>query len=125
MSKIVNLTYKNFNNQGQLKNYKDKIVLIKFYTTWCGYCKQTIPDFENLANFYKNDKKVIIAQYDCDEKKGNEKNVEYIKHLNKFSRGPKIKGFPTIVLYKNNLYVETFDDNRIIQLYVDFINKYY
>jgi protein disulfide-isomerase A1 len=122
---IVNLTYKNFKNSGQLKDYEDKIVLIKFYTTWCGYCKQTIPDFEKLGKLYKNDKKVVIAQYDCDEKEGNEKNVEYINHLNKFSKGPKIKGFPTILLYKNNLYREKFDENRIMELYIDFINQYY
>jgi thiol-disulfide isomerase/thioredoxin len=125
MSKVLNLSYRDFNEQGQLKNYKNKIVLIKFYTTWCGYCQRDKPIYDTLANFYSRDKKVIIVQFECDDTEKNKKNVDCLDHLNKFSKGPKINGYPTIVLFKNNLYVENFKENRSVEEYVNFINKYY
>lgn len=125
MSKVIELSYKDFNDQGQLINYKNKLVLIKFYTTWCGYCQRANPEYEKLALFLEKDKKIVIAKFKCDDNPKNKKNVHCIEHLNKFAKGPKIEGYPTIVLFKNNLYVETFQDERSIEPYINFINKYY
>lgn len=117
---IVELTEKNFNNrQPILKNYKDKLVLIKFYTNWCGYCVRSIPDYEELSRKYKNDKKVVIAQMDA------EKNSDLIQHLNKFNNWPGVNGYPTILLFKNNLYLAQYKGDRSVVDYIDFLNKYY
>ena len=120
MSSVVELSSKkDFTNSGQLKNYKDKTVLIKFYTNWCGHCRRSIPDYEELSKQYKNDKSVVIAQIDGD------KSEDIINILNKLRNGPKIHGYPTILLFKNNLYVDIFNDDRTINAYKKFIKTHY
>jgi protein disulfide-isomerase A6 len=117
---VVELSEKDFNNrQPILKNYKDKLVLIKFYTNWCGYCVRSIPDYEELSRKYKNNKRVVIAQMDA------EKNNEFLEHLNKFNNWEGVNGYPTILLFKNNLYLTKYTGNRTVVDYIDFLNKYY
>jgi thiol-disulfide isomerase/thioredoxin len=118
MSSIVELLpNRDFTDSGRLKNYKEKIVLIKFYTNWCGYCKRAIPEYEKLADEYKRNKNVVIAKIDADKSE----NLMHI--LNNMRNGPKILGYPTIVLFNNNLYKDTFNDERKVQAYKEFINK--
>lgn len=116
MGQVKELTKNDFTNSGQLKNYKNKKVLIKFYTTWCRYCKEAIPEYENLAEEYKNNNNVIIAKIDGD------KNEELINTLNNLLYGPKIRGFPTILLFVNNLYDKPFTGERNLESYKTFIN---
>lgn len=115
MSSVVELTQRDFTDSGQLKNYKNKIVLIKFYTTWCGFCKRAIPEYKELADYYKNNKNIVIAKIDAD------KNEDILQILNNMKEGPKILGYPTIVLFKNNLYVDTFKGDRNLVTYKQFI----
>lgn len=94
--------------------FKNKIVLIKFYTDWCGYCNQTIPVFNQLANYYKNDDSIIIGQYDCE----NEDNKNYINdYINneKYNYGYKINGYPTIVIYKDCEFIYKYSKERNIK----------
>ncbi len=35
-----------------LRDYKGKVVFLNFWTTWCGYCKQEMPDIEALYQEY-------------------------------------------------------------------------
>jgi cytochrome c biogenesis protein CcmG/thiol:disulfide interchange protein DsbE len=44
----------------KLSDYKGKIVIIDFWTTWCPPCKRGIPDLIDLQNKYKS-KLVIIG----------------------------------------------------------------
>lgn len=37
-----------FGNSHTLSDYKGKVVFLNFWTTWCGYCKQEMPDLEQL-----------------------------------------------------------------------------
>lgn len=44
-----------------LSEYRGKIVVLNFWTTWCGYCKQEMPDLEELyAEYGKNSEDVVI-----------------------------------------------------------------
>ena len=117
---IVELSEKDFiYRQPILKNYQDKLVLIKFYTNRCGYCIKTIPDYEELSRQYKNNKRVVIAQMDV------EKNKDFIEELNKFKNGPRVDGYPTFHLFSNNFHVGTYNGNRTVIDYINFLNKYY
>lgn len=46
----------------QLKN---KVVILDFWATWCGPCKQSFPGMQKLVERYKTDPKVEILFVDC------------------------------------------------------------
>jgi protein disulfide-isomerase len=108
-SQPVEITCDDFSGLLLKKKFDNKIVLIKFYTNWCGFCKRTIPLFNNLANYYKKDNSVVIAEYDCE----NEDNQEYINdYINKFNYGFKVQGYPTIIIYKNGVFNRQYEGER-------------
>lgn len=50
-----------YGKQHKLSDYKGKVVLLNFWTTWCDYCKKEMPDFEAAYQSYgKNAKDVVI-----------------------------------------------------------------
>jgi|GEM_PF-5114589 len=58
-------------NSYTLSDYKGKLVFVNFFTTWCGYCKDEMPDFQKIHEKYKDDDVAIIAvdvQHDASEK---------------------------------------------------------
>ncbi|EEB05283.1 protein disulfide isomerase [Schizosaccharomyces japonicus yFS275] len=61
-----------------------KDVLIEFYAPWCGYCKKLAPTYEELADQYAGEDRVVIAKIDAT---ANDVPVQ-------------ISGFPTIMLFK-------------------------
>lgn len=51
-----------------LFDFKDQIVVINFWTTWCGYCQEEMPAFEKVANEYR-EKDVVFLFVNPDEDK--------------------------------------------------------
>lgn len=50
-----------YGNRHTLSDYKGKVVFLNFWTTWCTYCIEEMPDIEKIYNEYgKNQKDVII-----------------------------------------------------------------
>ena len=41
-----------FGNTHTLSEYKGKVVFLNFWTTWCGYCKEEMPDIQQLYEEY-------------------------------------------------------------------------
>lgn len=68
----------------------DKYVLVDFYATWCGPCKQMEPDLKDIAENMKD--KVIVIRIDV------EQNPTLSKHF-------EIESLPTIQIYKNQKLV--------------------
>lgn len=119
MSNVVELSSSDFNGQ-TLKKYKKKYVLIMFYTTWCGFCVRAKPEYEKLASeFAKLDKKIKIARLDCD------KYEDFIQNeYNLFSKGPKIQGYPTILLYKDGIFFKKYEGDRSLDSYKILLSNY-
>ena len=68
----------------------DKYVLVDFYATWCGPCKQMEPDLKDIAETMKD--KVVVVRIDVD------KHPTISKHF-------EIESLPTIQIYKNQKLV--------------------
>jgi len=72
---------------GTASNFGDfvdgsKDLFIKFYAPWCGHCKSLAPKWEEMAENFKGNDDVIIADFDAD--------------ANDVPKGYEVSGFPTI-----------------------------
>lgn len=59
---VVELTDSNFDKEVMTS---DDIWFIKFYTPWCGHCKELAPHWDKLATETKG--QVKISEVNCDE----------------------------------------------------------
>ena len=48
-------------NLVKLSDYKDKVVIIDFWATWCGPCRRGIPEFIELQSEYGEDQLMILG----------------------------------------------------------------
>lgn len=86
--RILTLTDKNFQQQT-----KNKVVLVDFWAAWCGPCRLMAPVLNEIAGELKGNYHV------------GKVNVEQYQSLaGKF----KIRGIPTMVLFKNGMEVNRF-----------------
>lgn len=69
----------------------DKLVMVDFWATWCGPCRQIAPYIEELAEEYKD--KVNIGKCDVDE------NSDLPARFG-------VRSIPTVVFIKNGEVVD-------------------
>lgn len=89
---------------------RTKAVFAMFYAPWCGYCKQTKPEWDKISGQNKD----LMISIDCDANK-----VLRDKH--------GITAYPTIRWFKNGLddvtnYIE-YSGERVASAFQDFINR--
>jgi thiol-disulfide isomerase/thioredoxin len=46
---------------------KGKVVVINFWATWCGPCRELEPHFEKIAAHYTGDKNILFFELNCDD----------------------------------------------------------
>ena len=71
-----------------LKTYKDKVVLIDFWATWCKPCEKMIPELQKLHKAYTNketDKEFVVIGISIDEGKDIAKKVQKFKKKKKIA----------------------------------------
>lgn len=71
------LTFEGTNTGIKVKEYKDKIVLIEFWGTWCGPCLLSIPHHEEIEEKYKG--KVKVIAFETTPKVTAKELQEYVK----------------------------------------------
>ena len=88
----VNKEYINKNN-----NNSDDVLILYFYTQWCPYCKQSMPEIKKFEDYVnglnaENSYTISVTKIDCDE--DTAMATKY-----------KIQGYPTIkLIYKGKVY---------------------
>lgn len=45
----------------ELNGYKDKVILLDFWATWCGPCRREIPNLVDIKKNYANDPFEIVS----------------------------------------------------------------
>ena len=81
---IKNMTLKEFE---AIKN--NGVVIVDFYTEWCGDCKMMQPVYENLANEFK-DKPVTFVSVDAEK-----------ESIFQSAEGYQILKVPTFIVFKD------------------------
>lgn len=51
----------------KLSDYRGKIVVLNFWAVWCKYCKQEMPDFNELNKEFKKNNDAVILAVDVQE----------------------------------------------------------
>tara|TARA_Y100000591_G_C21784503_1_gene672990 strand:+ start:582 stop:995 length:414 start_codon:yes stop_codon:yes gene_type:complete len=82
--------------------------LVLFYADWCGHCKKMKSDWDKFEKKYSNNCKKI-----------EEKNITQ-EHRTKYD----VKGYPTILLIKDDEVIETYNGPRNYEGFESFIKKH-
>ncbi|XP_074563988.1 protein disulfide isomerase-like 2-2 [Curcuma longa] len=107
-SNVVVLTSETFD---QIVFDVNKDVLVEFYAPWCGHCKHLAPIYEKVANAYKLEEDVVIANLDADK---------YKDLAEKYG----VSGYPTLKFFpKGNKAGEDYEAGRELDDFVIFINE--
>lgn len=86
---------------------KDDVAIVKFYVNYCGWCKKLAPTWNEFEKEYHNKtingKKIMVLSVDC------EKHPDMCRLF-------KIRGYPTILIIKNNETIEYNDERTVAAL---------
>jgi len=94
-------------NFAQVAKDKSKTVLVEFYAPWCGHCKQLVPIYDELGEFFKSNTDIVIAKMDS--------TVNELEDV-------KIQSFPTIKLFpKDTDEVIDFNGERTLDALKKFV----
>lgn len=106
---VKELSPKDFSGLLLNNDFSNKIVLVVYYASWCGHCKSLMPVLNDAANMIKKlklDSRFLICRFNCDMYKS------FIDDINKFQYGYKVHGFPTMVMYKNQVFIKEYNNSR-------------
>ena len=91
---------------------QNKPELILFYTEWCGYSRDFLPEWEKLNSEIKKQKiNIKLTKIRCE---GGDANLCTDKGVN---------GYPTLILYKNDEEF-AYDGDRVTDKVIKFIESH-
>jgi len=112
------------NEEIGLENFKGKPIVINFWATWCGPCKQEIPFFEKTWKEYK-DKGVVFLGIDVmDDKENAEEFIETlgISYTNLYDPSGKTSNAYGVVALPATFFIDK-NGNIAIKHYGSFLGK--
>ena len=109
---------KDLNGKSQkLSDYKGKIVILNFWAVWCKYCKQEMPDLNELNKELEKDKEAVIIAVDAQESADTVKNYLSSNNINlkvlldqdgSVSQTYGVTGFPTTFIINKDGSLYTY-----------------
>ncbi|TMI90332.1 MAG: TlpA family protein disulfide reductase [Bacteroidetes bacterium] len=70
--KSIGFTLKNLSGTSvSLSSFKNKIIVLDFWASWCLPCLASFPNMQKIINIYKEDKEVVFLFIDTWEQKGD------------------------------------------------------
>ena len=111
---IININKTDFEGSF-LKSYPNDIVIILFKAEWCKFCVEFKSLYEELSKKYIS--KVIFTQIDIDSE------TELLNNINANPFSYSIKTYPTIVIYKQGYYLDTFTEKRERDILISYLNN--
>lgn len=58
-----------------LDDFKDKMVILDFWATWCGPCTQSFPGMQTVVNKYRDDENIVFLFVNTSQREENYKEV--------------------------------------------------
>lgn len=71
--------YDSEGNAVQLSDFYGKPIVMNFWATWCGYCKQEMPDFQSAYEEYGEDVEFLIINATDGVRETREKAAAYLE----------------------------------------------
>lgn len=84
-------------NEVKLSNYKDYVIYIDLWGTWCGGCIASIPDFNKLTEIFKNEK-VLFLSIALEHNFENKSDKDGFNYWKKVVKNKGFKGLASISL---------------------------
>ena len=103
LSQVITLSDENFG-----ENTKEGVWFVKFFTPWCGWCKQMAPEWERFARENK-DPNVHVAEIDCT-------NSQMCTKLG-------VSGYPTTFIITGGLYYD-YEGPRNVEEWRRYLSNY-
>jgi thiol-disulfide isomerase/thioredoxin len=125
-----------FQNDGiTFENYKDKVVILDIFTTWCPPCIESIPHLNQLQKQYKKDIQIIGIMMEEDKKNSEVLSFKKKYHMTYPVTNSKenfklvdtwggVSGYPTIIIFdKKGTYFNHFNGSPPIEMLESDIKK--
>ncbi|MGM0378303.1 MAG: TlpA family protein disulfide reductase [Bacillota bacterium] len=128
------ITLKNLEgNTKSLSDYKGKVIFINFWASWCGPCKQEMPDFQKAYENIDNSSFEIFA-VNAGEDKSTVKNFVdeydynfpiYLDEKAKYSKMYNVRAIPTTLIINKNykiakVHIGILTEKKINEFYKEF-----
>ncbi len=108
-SQIIEFDESNFN-----RGVKEReLTLVKFHVPWCAWCQKLIPEYQKSSqalHLEKRGSSMRLAEVNCD--------IE-----NDLCKTYKIKGYPTMLLFKNGILVEKYLGKHLAKSITNYMLK--
>lgn len=108
MSKPITTSLETF-EQDVLETSKEKTVLVDFWADWCSPCLVIAPVLEVIASEYEDE--LVIAKLEVDD-------GENMKLAGRY----QVRGFPTIMMFRDGKEVNRFSgakSQQAIEIFID------
>ncbi len=109
-SHIFDIHLHHFDDEVLQRSYQVP-VLVDFWADWCGPCHAIAPNLTRAVEEF--DGRVLLAKLEVDE--GD--NMKIAGHY-------RVRGFPTVILFRNGEAIDRFSSARPLQFIREFLEQH-